>query len=55
VDARLNPLLSKLRRVLGPDSVRARITIPLHTRTGPGSDVDARSGNARDADTGPQI
>lgn len=30
VDARLNPLLSKLRRVLGADSVQARTTIRLH-------------------------
>jgi SARP family transcriptional regulator, regulator of embCAB operon len=30
IDARLNPLLSKLRRVLGPDSIEGRTTVRLH-------------------------
>jgi DNA-binding SARP family transcriptional activator len=30
IDARLNPLLSKLRRVLGPDSVEGRATLRLY-------------------------
>jgi DNA-binding SARP family transcriptional activator len=30
VDSRLNPLLSKLRRVLGPDAVDGRATVRLH-------------------------
>lgn len=37
VDARLNPLLSKLRRVLGPDAVLGRATIRLEL---PGAWVD---------------
>lgn len=30
IDARLNPLISKLRHVLGPDTVDARVTVQLH-------------------------
>jgi SARP family transcriptional regulator, regulator of embCAB operon len=37
VDARLNPLLSKLRRVFGPSSVEGRSTLRLHL---PGAWVD---------------
>jgi len=30
IDARLNPLISKLRRVFGPDTVYGRVTVQLH-------------------------